>query len=106
MDPPLNPTPVTDCEFLIREFFSTYYNENVSLSDLAAILHLSERQTERRVFAYTGNSFRKELVETRMNAAKHLMETTDMPLTAIAKHVGYSSYTGFWKARQRYQSEK
>ncbi len=103
IDPPLHPTPITDYGFLIREFFSSNYSKNVSLSDLATILHLSERQTERQVFAHTGNSFRKELIEIRMSMAKYLQETTDMTLTAIAEYVGYSSYAGFWKAFRQYQ---
>lgn len=106
IDVPLNPIPISDYGFLIREFFSLRYTENVSLSDLADILHLSERQTERRVFIHTGNSFRKELIETRMRTAQHLRETTDMSLAAIAKYVGYSSYPGFWKAFQQYQAKK
>ncbi len=103
IDPPLLPTPITDYGFLIREFFSSNYSKNVSLSNLATILNLSERQTERQVIAHTGNSFRKELIESRMSMAKHLQETTDMTLTAIAEYVGYSSYAGFWKAFRQYQ---
>ncbi len=104
IDPPLLPTPITDYGFLIREFFTLYYNQNISLSDLAAILHLSERQTERQIIAHTGKSFKKELVEIRMRMATYLQETTDMTLTAIAEYVGYASYAGFWKAFRQYQS--
>ena len=104
VDPPLHPTPITDYGFLIREFFTLYYNKNINLSNLAAILHLSERQTERQVIAHTGKSFKKELVEIRMSMAKYLQETTDMSLSAIAEYVGYSSYAGFWKAFRQYES--
>lgn len=100
--PPLQPHPVIDHGLLIREFFSLYYNTDIHLSDLANLLHLSERQTERQVILHTGNSFRKELINIRMSAAKLLRDTTDMSLTAIAEYVGYTSYAGFWKAFRKY----
>ena len=93
--------PVSDYRFLICEFFSRHYNEDLHLSDLSAALHLSERQTERLILKYTGNTFRQELTARRIGVAKHLLNTTSMPLTEIARYVGYRSYTGFWKAMQK-----
>ena len=40
---------ITDYKFLIYEFFSSNYARDIKLRDLADILHLSERQTERLV---------------------------------------------------------
>lgn len=94
----LQPNPITDYGFLICEFFSQHYSEKLQLCDLAKFLHLSERQTERLVKKYTGNTFRKELSATRINVAKSLMSSTKMSLTEICRYVGYESYAGFWKA--------
>ena len=93
---------VTDYAFLIYEFFSTYYTKDVRLDDLAQMLHLSPRQTERLVIEHTGRTFKEELIAIRMNIAKKLLETSDMPLTEIARYVGYKSYAGFWKAAKKY----
>lgn len=90
---------------LIDNFFSTYYNKNARLKDLAKILHLSERQTERKVLEHTGRTFKKELAASRIAVAQHLMSTTDMSLSDIAQYVGYGSYAGFWKAMKKGYNE-
>ena len=93
---------VEDYAFLINEFFSVRYHEDLHIHDLADELHLSLRQTERLVLRYTGRNFREELSYIRMKAAKHLMDTTDLSLGEIARKVGYNSYSGFWKAAGKY----
>jgi AraC-like DNA-binding protein len=94
--------PIDDYGFLIREFFSRHYHEDIRLSDLADVLHLSERQTERLVIKSTGNTFLRELSLIRINAAEHLERTADMSMEEISRYVGYRSYAGFWKAKKRY----
>lgn len=94
--------PVIDYGFAIHEFFLTHYNEDPCLSDLANMLHLSERQTERLVLKHMGGTFRKTLAATRAMIAKQLMDSSDMSLTEIAEYVGYRSYAGFWKAMKRF----
>lgn len=96
-----NSRTITDPNFLIHEFFSNRYSEDLHLSDLARVLHLSERQAERLVVEITGRTFREQLSATRINMAHHLIETGGMPLSEIASHVGYRSYTGFWKAMHK-----
>ena len=96
-DNKLNANPITDYPFLIYEFFSTNYSGDVRLCHLAEILHLSERQTERLVIEYTGKTFKEELVSIRMEMAEKLKKS-GMPLTDIARYVGYKSYAGFYKA--------
>lgn len=91
-----------DYGFLIYEFFSTRYNMDLHLCDLADFLHVSERQAERLVIKHTGNTFKKELVSLRMAIANNLLKYTDMTLKEVALSVGYSSYAGFWKARNKY----
>lgn len=97
--------PVTDYRFLIREFFSKHYTEDLHLSDLAKELHLSERQAERLVIKHTGNTFQKELISIRMSVANYLLDTAQMSLTQVAHYVGYRSYTGFWKAMRKYNEQ-
>ena len=96
----LTAQPITDYAFLIYEFFSTNYSGDVKLADLANMLHLSERQTERLVIEHTGKTFKEELTSMRMEMAQKLMES-GMPLTEIARYVGYKSYAGFYKAMKK-----
>ena len=93
---------VSDEGMLIEVFFSTCYNKDVHLCDLADLLHLSERQTERKILEHTGNTFKEELASTRISIANYLIASTDMSLTEISQYVGYRSYAGFWKALKKY----
>ena len=93
--------PVADYGFLICEFLATHYSENLHISDLAKVLNLSERQTERLVIKYTGNTFKNELAAVRINVAKKLLSSSKLSLTEISQYVGYQSYAGFWKSMQR-----
>lgn len=93
--------PITDYGFLIREFFSKHYNEDLCLADLAKLLHLSERQTERLVIKHMGDTFRNAISTHRIEMAKHLAEYTDLSMAEIARSVGYQSYAGFWKAMKK-----
>lgn len=90
-----------DLAFLIHEFFSHNYREDVSLSDLAQQLHFSEKHTARLVLKYTDRTFTQALTSQRMTIARHLAATTDMSLGEIACYVGYRSYSGFWKAYKK-----
>ena len=104
--PPTAPRRIADNAFLIHEFFSLHYKEDVRLSDLAHALHLSERQSERLVLAHTGRTFRGELTHTRLTVAEQLMKHSGLSLTEIACAVGYETYGCFWKARRKYRGEK
>ena len=99
-----NPVPreVTDYGFLIHEFLSMNYNRDVQLSELAAALHVSNRQAERLMKRHTGKSFRQAIAHTRITIAKQLIESSELPLNEIAEYVGYRSYAGFWKAIKKH----
>ena len=99
-------TPIQNRSFIIYEFFANNYNRNITLSDIATKLNLSEKQAERLIKKHTGNSFRQELIAHRMEAAKRLMETEKFTLSEIAEQIGYESYSGFWKAYNKYFEEK
>lgn len=97
---------ITDREFLIYEFFFNQYHLDVTLSDLAKILNLSEKQTEREVMKYTGRHFRAELAYRRIEAARYLLATEKIKLNEAAERVGYKSYSGFFKAYKAYDAQK
>ena len=90
--------PITNRKLIIEEFFSKKYNSDVSLDDLAKELMLSKKQTAREVKKFTGNTFVGELSKRKINAAVILSRTTNLPLAKISEIVGYSSYSGFYKA--------
>ena len=97
---------VENREFIIREFFAYRYSEDITLSDLAEKLQLSRKHSARLVERYMGASFSEVLTRHRICAANLLMKTDkSLTLAEIADMVGYSSYSGFWKAFHKVGSE-
>ena len=90
--------PLQDRRYIIHEYLSNHYAEDISLKDVANELNLSEKQTARLITKYTGNPFRRELPRKRIEAAQYLQQTTDLSMEEIAAQVGYCSYSSYWKA--------
>lgn len=97
----VRPVDAVDYSLIINEFFANKYNQKVTINTLARELNLSEKQTARLVKKYTGNTFNEQLTLSRLNIAKHLMDSTEMKLSEIADYVGFMSYSGFWKAYKK-----
>ena len=104
-DNSLNVVETTDYGYLISCFFEQNYDKNVTLSDLAQELSLSDKQTSRLVMKYTGNSFKGEIIKRRVKAAKVLLETSFMSKEEIAEYLGYSSYSCLWRAIKAYDEQ-
>ena len=99
-------TFVSDYSVLIHDFVSLHYCEDIKLSDLASELHLSEKQAGRLVKKYTNRSFSQELLARRMRIADYLRKNTDMTSAKIAEYVGYQSYSGYKRARQKFLADE
>ena len=103
----LSPAPVLtvrrndDSAYLIHEYIEENYHRPVHLSELAAILHLSERQTQREIHRVTGLTFSEYLRAHRMGVARRLAETTEMTAAEIAEYVGYETYSGFLRSLRK-----
>ena len=88
-------------KFLMDEAF-IYRFRDMTLSSLAALLNLSERQTLRNVREYYGMSFVEFRAKSRLNAAaKILREKPDLSVTDAAELVGFSSAAHFRKLFQK-----
>lgn len=83
---------------ILDSFFNSRPIEEATLATLALYLNLSTVQTRRVVKAYYGISFQEKLIQTKLEKSRFLMDTTDLPLKAIAEQAGYSSYRAFFNA--------
>lgn len=83
---------------LIESFFNELYMEDLTLSRLADILHLSEKQANRMVNKAFGTNFKQQLNKTRIRNAKKLLRETNTDINEISYKVGYHSYNGFYLA--------
>lgn len=96
----------TDYPRLIFDYLDVHYNQDLTLADLSSTLGLSQKQTQRIIQKQTGNTFLQELTRRRMYTADYLIANTQMTISDIAQYVGYSSYSGYWKARKRFLEGK
>lgn len=61
----------------------------LDLADFAARAHLSERTLLRRFRAEIGTSPRQWLLRARLDRAREMLETTDLPIEAVAQNAGF-----------------
>lgn len=94
--------PVIDRKFIINNFFAEKYRFNVTVDDLAKELCLSNKQTTREVEKYTGYNFRDYLSKKRIEVASLIIQSSNISLSEVSEMVGYSTYSGFYKAYKKY----
>lgn len=78
-----------------------YGHQTIELDDLAQMLHLSHRQTQRFLQEHYGMTFSQKRAEARMAAAAQMLVNTDMTISEIAEKVGFSSGEHFSNAFRR-----
>lgn len=70
-------------------------NPCLTVEELAQMISFSPPQLRRLFHQWLGVSPQDYLVTRRMDIARHLLETTTMPVAAIATSLGYSSAPSF-----------
>ncbi|MGW5049931.1 GlxA family transcriptional regulator [Actinokineospora sp. NPDC004072] len=73
----------------VRRWLDQHLREPYDLALLAGAFHVSTRTLLRRFRAETGTTPLAHLQDARVRRARHLLETTDRTVTAIAADVGY-----------------
>lgn len=82
----------------LRTYILEHYTENLTLDNFAKFSLLSKNQTI-NVFKDTyGATPHKFLVEFRLKKAGELILATDYPINEICFAVGFTEYSGFYKA--------
>lgn len=80
---------------IIRDYLDANYQSDVSRSDLAELVYLNPDYISRLFKKGTGISISSYLVGKRLDLAKGLLESTDLPVNAISHRVGYENYSYF-----------
>ncbi|MEU6391106.1 helix-turn-helix domain-containing protein [Streptomyces sp. NPDC046939] len=68
-------------------------DQPLALRDLAVHARMSQRTFARRFQEETGTSPGRWLIQQRVHRARHLLETTDLPVDRIAAEVGFATGT-------------
>lgn len=87
------PTCTDDGFGALLDWMVERLDEDLSVGDLAARMHMSERTFARRFVDEVGVPPGRWVTEQRVLAAKDLLEQTDLPVEDVARRVGYSSAT-------------
>ncbi|MFD7658353.1 helix-turn-helix domain-containing protein [Actinosynnema sp. NPDC059797] len=90
---PPHPAQVEDTLAPLLEWLGGRLGEPVTTEDMAAHEGVSTRTLTRRFADQLGTSPGRWLLSRRIAAARDLLESTDLPLDAVARRVGLSSAT-------------
>ena len=85
----------------LAEIRRRYADESLSVASVAHSIATSRRQLQ-RVFGDRQTSFRSELRRVRMTRAAELLRDDAMPVSAVARAVGYRQPAQFSKAFRRH----
>ncbi|SDM23052.1 GlxA family transcriptional regulator [Allokutzneria albata] len=84
------PADADYCLDELREWMLRHVHEKLSVRELAARVHMSERTFTRRFRAETGMSPQQWILRQRIATAQRLLELTEIPVEGIARAVGFS----------------
>ena len=79
----------------ILDYIGKNYASAITLDALAREFYVSKYHLCREFKKYTGASPNEYIIDTRMNAAKALLRSTDMSIVEVARQVGISSADHF-----------
>ncbi|BBN82335.1 transcriptional regulator [Pseudoalteromonas sp. A25] len=86
---------------MVNEWIKEHVHEEISVQDLAQVVHLSERQCHRLFLSETDNTPAQYIEKYRMQLASELLATSDKSIKSIAFSLGYHTSHGFNRAFQR-----
>ena len=87
---------------IIDGFFAHTPPKLRTKENLAKLLHCSERQVLRKIYALYGMSFQQKQMLSRIDTAQHLLRVTSKSVEEICTLVGYSDTAAFYKAFKVY----
>lgn len=78
-----------------RAYLDQYFQQKISLTQLAGIANLSSRQLSELFRSQLGMTPQQYLIEKRMQSAWQLLEAGHLKVQRVADRVGYSSLAAF-----------
>lgn len=83
-------------------YMETQYSHHITMEDVAAHIHLSEKYVCKRFKELYGMPPQQYLTNVRMRRAAHLLINTDLQISEIATSVGFASPLYFSNAFRRF----
>ncbi|WP_064602431.1 AraC family transcriptional regulator [Photobacterium sp. J15] len=88
----------------LSAYINQNYAENITLSQLAKHLYMSESSIHRLFQRHFGESFSQHLKKIRLSHAARLLETTTLSVGYIADAVGYRNQANFNRKFKSYKN--
>lgn len=85
----------------IFSYIQTHY-QDMTLAEIAAHFHYSERQVSRIVLSCTGMNYSQLILKLKMERAGRLLLRPNLSIEAISSAVGYSTLSSFYRAFARF----
>lgn len=82
----------------LTRFLQEHLSEEISLNILAGEFHLSAQYISQLFKSEIGVNFLSYLTNIRMNRAKKLLASTDLPISEVSQQSGYADYRVFTRA--------
>lgn len=79
----------------MQDYVDLHYAEDISRSNLSDLFYLDPDYASKLFKKETGISFKNYIIMKRIEVAKNLLTTTDLPINTIADNVGYGNYSYF-----------
>jgi transcriptional regulator GlxA family with amidase domain len=79
----------------LQDWLVSHFSDSFSIVDLAEKVHLSERQLKRRFKQATSESPLAYIQALRIEAAKHVLETSKKTIETVSRGVGYEDVRFF-----------
>lgn len=90
---------INNCNAMVErmvQYIDLNFNKPITITTMAKELNLSIVVASRMFKEYMGINCKQYLNEKRMSYARHLLRTTDLPVSQIAQNCGYSNIRGFF----------
>jgi len=84
-----------------QEWIAQHYDEDAPVAAMVRLSGLTERTFKRRFARATGMSPLEYVLALRLEETKHLLETTQDPIEAVANQVGYEDASFFGRLFKR-----
>jgi two-component system response regulator YesN len=78
-----------------------FRSSSISLAEVADAAHLSPSHLAHRFRQKVGVGYQQYVTNLRIDAAKTMLATSDLPVAVIAEDVGYPNLTNFYRLFQR-----
>jgi len=84
--------------YQVQRYVSQNFTKDISLSETAERFHVSQYYLSHRFQSIAGYGFQQYLIFCRLNEAKRLLITTDLPVSILCEQCGYEDTNNFIRA--------